>query len=786
MQFIREKLSCPFSKKAESSIFGALENEFSPVVAGGRREFLKELHLGIDSSCEDLSGDLFVSPDGTLCFYKISPDHKGIMAGAAWNDESGRGYWDKFRGILSSISGKSDWQAAPILSSRFVMLLEECQLLDAGEWERKAAIVLQRPQLRRLVKIINSKVNISLQAASEGRPLKEVGAEVQEMEEMGVINREFQVFCRETHQMVTCVSSLAALDDASGRGFKCFHCGRSISEEQIVQTLGITLQGQRLAQPNMWLAIMVGAELIDLGVDPNRIVYRSEDNFKTVEVFADVLGSLFMFSIQEDGVTPDSAFRFLSRTHFFKPDFGFIVTPRAANCESLAVLNNGENLCVVDNMADLGRLLKEAIEKSSKHVISELLEGFSGKTELCIGDIIGNYYFGPEAKKEVIEPEAQEELPAVLLETAQPEEQLEVAQVEEPLEIIEEPSVISEPEIAEREEVSEIPAEEILDIPENIEAAEIELAEEKAEPEQPEEPLTAEAEQVEASAEVAVEQELPAEEIVLDEQPASEFSETPCDSSVFAEMSEAISEIMAQIPEIYESNDPDSVAALLEQFSAVEGASAMLADSEGSPFAGSMETCDDPDMAAALQCDLVAGVSANLSDAGLGALKHVYICGRPGTIGVYYSADEGLNLVVHSVYELQNEVVAHDAGGRKRRDAFRYVLSEIRALPGVAGAIIAKSDGSVHEADMPFDIDTIEHIAAAAGHILSESAAEFADNMGYAPVVGIIVGTDEAAYSIIPLGMNFVLITQMEPGANEQLWRVSIPARAGVAFSVLG
>ena len=145
-----------------------------------------------------------------------------------------------------------------------------------------------------------------------------------------------------------------------------------------------------------------------------------------------------------------------------------------------------------------------------------------------------------------------------------------------------------------------------------------------------------------------------------------------------------------------------------------------------------------------------------------------------------------MNLVVHSASELQDEVVARDAGGRKRRDAFKYVLSEIRSLPGVTGAIIAKSDGSVHEPDMPFDIDTIEHIAAAAGHILSESAAEFADNMGYAPVLGIIVGTDDAVYSIIPLGMNFVLVTQLEPGAPEQLWRVSIPARAGVAFSVLG
>ncbi len=783
MQFIREKLSCSFDKKAESSIFGALESEFSPVVAGGRRELLKDLHLNADNSAEDFSGDLFVSPEGALCFYKISTEHNAITAGAVWNEESGRSSWDKFRGILSKASGFDAWQADPILSPRFVMLLEESQLLDAGEWERKAAAVLQRPQLRRLVKIINSKVNISLQAASEGRPLKEVGAEVQGMEEMGVINREFQVFCRETHQMVTCVSSLAALDDASGRGFKCFHCGRSISEEQIVQTLGITPQGLRLAQPNMWLAIMVGAELIDLGVDPAHIVYRSEDNYQTVEVFADVLGSLFMFSIQEDGVTPGSAFRFLARTRFFNPDFGFIVTPKAVSREASSVVSGGENIYIADNMADLGKLIKDAIEKSSKHVISDLLNCFSNMTELCVGDIIGNYFLGAEAKVEepAAELEAQAVVPIVEPEAVTPElaisensadiDSLQVASEEQ-----DNDNVILEPE-ASYEQTEEPQAEVAEAIQENIEPVNEAL------------PVNEEtANAVPSDNEVnvvAVSVPEEAQSSVVEET-ASEFDEAICEPSVFAEMSGAIAEIMAQIPEIYESNDTDSVSALLEQFSAVEGASAMLADSEGSTFAGAMETCEDPDMAAALQCDLVAGVSAKLEDAGLGSLKYVYICGRPGTIGVY-AAEEGLNLVVHSEFELQNEVVAKDAGGRKRRDAFKFALSKIRELPGVMGAVIAKSDGMVNEADMPsnLDLNTVEHIANAAGHILSEGAAEFAENMNYAPIIGILVGTNEAAYSIIPLGMSHMLVTQLEPGASEQLWRVSIPDRAGVAFSFL-
>lgn len=786
MQFIREKLSCSFGKKAESSIFGALESEFSPVVAGGRRELLKDLHLSSDSLLQDFSGDLFISPSGTLCFYRISPDHKAITAGAAWQEEAGRSCWDRFRSLLSSVSGSSSWQADPILSSRFVMLLEESELLNVGDWERKAACALQRPQLRHLVKVINSKVNISLQAASEGRPLKEVGAEVQEMEEMGVINREFQVLCRETHQMVTCVSSLAALDDASGRGLKCFHCGRSISEEQIVQTLGITAQGHRLAQPNMWLAIMVGAELIDLGIDPSRIVYRSEDNYKTVEVFADVLGSLFMFSVQEDGVTPDSAFRFLNRTHFFKPDFGYIVTPKAVSREAAAVIANGENLCISDNMADLGNLLKEAIDKSSKHVISELLEGFSNKTQLSMGDILGNYFFGPESIAEaepVEEPAAQVILPVAQPEAVQPEaEQLETAhqEIAEPEAVPEEKMEEALPEINDAEPAVEhayeleLPAEDIkaADIAEEVQAESIE-------------PASADNLEIADISIDSAEQIAESQEAVHAEQAAPEFSESICEPSVFAEMSDVISEIMAQIPEIFESNDTDNVAPLLDHFSSVEGASAMLADSEGFAFAGAMETCEDPESAAALQCDLVAGVSAKLIDAGLGVLKYVYICGRPGTIGVY-AAEEGLNLMIHSQLEMQDELAARDAGGRKRSDAFRQALADIRALPGVTGALIAKCDGMINEADMPLDIDAIEHIAFAAGHILSESAADFAENMGYAPIVGIIVGTEEAAFSIIPLGMNFMLVTQMELDAPEQLWRVSIPDRAGIAFSVLG
>ena len=155
-----------------------------------------------------------------------------------------------------------------------------------------------------------------------------------------MLTREHEVYCRKTEQKISRVSSLAALDEASGRGFKCFHCGRSISQEQIRQLLMATPEGLRLSRPNVWLAMLLGGILVEKGVDPARVLWRQEPIHHIVEVFADVEGGLLMFQVLEDGVSADQAFRFLARTRFFRPDIGFLVTPTAVREEARAVLRS--------------------------------------------------------------------------------------------------------------------------------------------------------------------------------------------------------------------------------------------------------------------------------------------------------------------------------------------------------------------------------------------------------------------------------------------------------------
>lgn len=413
MQFVREKLAGSLGNNVEALIARRLGEEYRPVIIGGRQELLQVLQP--DSVVAGVGGEIFVSPSGSLLFYRIGQGKEGIVAGGAWEDGLGGADWNYFRSCLAEVVGNKSWMSLPIVSERFRLLTEEAEPLQVGTWERNASAVLQRLELRRLLRVVAAAPSIPLQTAAQGRSLNEVGQDVQEMDSLGILSRDFEVFCRETQQKVSRVSSLAALDDAAGRGFRCFHCGRPISEEQIVQALTVTSDGERLAKPNMWLAYMVGAALADLGVAADRIVYRHERDYKTVEVFADINGSLFMFAICEDGVPADAAFRFVTRTRFFRPDFGFMVSPVPVCQEAKRVLaGSTPELCSAESMVDLSDKVKLAISKVTSRVLDELLGSFSELTVLELDTLVGKYFITDEQIGDLSEPKhsAQAEAPA--------------------------------------------------------------------------------------------------------------------------------------------------------------------------------------------------------------------------------------------------------------------------------------------------------------------------------------------------------------------------------------
>ena len=537
MQFVRRKLtdlhSISDSKNALADLLG---QKFRPVISGGHERFVEM--LGKEGTSASLDGDVVITPAGAMFYYHFLSEENALVVGGAWDEKDGTSAWEEYLELVNKAVPQAKIQELPVVSPYFEFLREDSEPLQVGSWERKAAACLRSPGVRQLLKIVSERGVVSLPEAAQGRSVFEVGEDVKTMADMNIINCEFEVFCKETGQKVSRVSSLAALDEAAKRGFRCFHCGKAISDEQIVQSLSVCPQGAVLARRNMWLAYTVGAALLDCGVSSEHILFRSEDNNSSCEVFADYKGSLLMFSISEQGLDANYVFRIITRSRFFHPDCTFAVTSGAVSAEAYKVIEaEGERMFIVSDIDTLQETINSVSDRACRSVVGDFLAGIDAMTSVNVGRIVGEYFLGtPEVKVPSAAVEAAVETLASAVSSAvsavgsalKDIESEVAAATEEPIaKAVEPQTVAAEEPVAEVVEpaavAAEEPAAEVVE-PEAI-AAEEPVAE-TAEPEAvaAEEPA---AEAIEP--EVAVTEEPAAEavdpEAVAAEEPAAEVVE---------------------------------------------------------------------------------------------------------------------------------------------------------------------------------------------------------------------------------------------------------------------
>ena len=416
MQFIRRKLTGLNNTENVESAFAVVVGErFRPLVRGGHEQFVKMLNSEEDR-VDVADSDVFLTQQGEVFYYRFDHSKRTLVIGGACQDGTTSEAWKILADSLRKAAPEAKWEDMPVVSAYFNLSREDSEPLRVGMWERQAANCLRSPGVRQILKVVYEKGTASLPEAAQGRSIFEVGEDVKNMADMRIINREFEIFCKETGQKISRVASLTALDEAAKRGFRCFHCGRSISDEQVVQSLSVCPQGAILSNPNVWLVYTVGAALLDCGVQPEHILFRHEDNFQSCEVFAAYKGSLLMFSISEKELDADSVFRIITRSRYFHPDYTFAVTSSTVSSEAYRVIEaENERMLIVSDIDRIKEAVESISDKACRIVLGELLRDVQEYTEINIGSIVGNYFLGapPEvAKKEEVEVEGAQAHPA--------------------------------------------------------------------------------------------------------------------------------------------------------------------------------------------------------------------------------------------------------------------------------------------------------------------------------------------------------------------------------------
>ena len=810
MQFVRRKLtdlhSISDSKNALADLLG---QKFRPVISGGHERFVEM--LGKEGTSASLDGDVVITPAGAMFYYHFLSEENALVVGGAWDEKDGTSAWEEYLELVNKAVPQAKIQELPVVSPYFEFLREDSEPLQVGSWERKAAACLRSPGVRQLLKIVSERGVVSLPEAAQGRSVFEVGEDVKTMADMNIINCEFEVFCKETGQKVSRVSSLAALDEAAKRGFRCFHCGKAISDEQIVQSLSVCPQGAVLARRNMWLAYTVGAALLDCGVSSEHILFRSEDNNSSCEVFADYKGSLLMFSISEQGLDANSVFRIITRSRFFHPDCTFAVTSGAVSAEAYKVIEaEGERMFIVSDIDTLQETINSVSDRACRSVVGDFLAGIDAMTSVNVGRIVGEYFLGtPEVKVPSAAVEAAVETLASAVssavsavESARKDIESEVAAAtekpiaeavepqtvaaEEPVAEVVEPAAVAaeEPaaEVVEPEAITaEEPVAEVVE-PEAITAEEpvaevaepeaVAVEEPVAEASEPEIAATEQAEVSEIETELEEKKEkvkLPELEVAQPEVEVSPVSEeiTPDQPAFLSAGSESLSGIVNRLLEqLLENNDPDSLEANLNAISDLGTSSAMIVADDGMPFLGAMETFSDPDSAAAFQPEFVNTINSIADEVSLGTVQRAFIAGEAGCLDLYPTADN-LTLAVHTT-----ETGSLKYGGRLvEGDTLKKSLVGLTVIDSFFDAVIVMDDVVVESTTQDCD-----DMAMAAARMYS-AASNYLSELSVGKCSALVVDTDIQMLAVYPLKDESVIVCILDKGAAESVWRRDIPGK---------
>lgn len=770
MQFIRRKITgfgCIGSFKA--AFASALGKEFNPIISGGKAQ-LGTLLGGAGGAAPESEGEIFAAPQGEMFYCRFLPEENAVVAGGVLRDGSSMQSWNKFSEALSVVPG-SVVSDLPVVSPYFDLLREDSEPLHIGEWERKASLCMRSSGVRQILRVVASKNTVTLTEAACGRPLLEVGDDVRVMDEMGIICREFEVFCKETGQKVSRVASLAALEEAAKRGFRCFHCGKAISDEQIVQSLSVCDNGVSLAHKNMWLVYSVGAALLDCGVEADKILFRHEADFSICEIFADFKGSLLMFSVSEDGLSADSIFRITTRARYFHPDYSFAVTASPVGGEAYKVIEaEGGRMSIVDDLNNLTAVIKSVSEKASRATVCELLDGMSEFTCVDVGSVVGEYFLGapePEAVPEAEKAPAAEAVPAAEnapaaapaagpdpepaeVQAAEPAPEVHIEESEPVPEADEKPAAAAEPE-AEAAPAAGIEPEPVVE----VQAAEPEAEAPAEEPEAVPEP-----------------DEIPESDTESLNSSAEDINPEPVNEVPFLEPSpELLDELVAKMRDhILESDDTDAWEKTICEISALDGVSAMIVGGDGMPIVG-MESIPEEEaataeMAAAYLPELIGDVSGAADEAGLSGLHRICIAGEGGVLDVYPSAED-IYLCIHS---RNSGSFAYSGSSGDDKNTSKALMA-LTVIDSFFDAVIVQEDVVVDATTK--DCDDIAMAAVRMG----ASASSYLSNSGLEPWKLLLIDTESQLLAVYPMHDSANIVCILDRNAHESVWRSEIPGK---------
>lgn len=181
-----------------------------------------------------------------------------------------------------------------------------------------------RSFLRDLKKVRTARVD-ELTKPAGGESDTGLQKRIAHLKEIGLVDEEFAVVCREKNAPVIRVRSQEEIQRMDGRGVRC-QCGRPLSEEVVAELISVSEPGQKLLDHSRWMTIRVVEQLLTLGVSFKQLLVSCTERGDEMDIFLDLLGSLVLLELKDGVFELGHSYSFSTKFMKYHAVQGVIVT----------------------------------------------------------------------------------------------------------------------------------------------------------------------------------------------------------------------------------------------------------------------------------------------------------------------------------------------------------------------------------------------------------------------------------------------------------------------------
>lgn len=401
MEFYKQILPVAIDRKDKRNIVKALSKDFNAVTEGASdivSALVSDVSLHSSPNTWEIFRDKY---SGCILYVMIPQHHRHIEAGCIAHKPSEKRIFEAFKqNIKKALSDSIDvtsvrWRQFLFSNERFSVINSDSSAkFFSGKTKPESAAVLRDAGHRNVLRVIGEAEQISSEAIAEKLPGHDIFMITDDLVRLGLISKNFCVYCRQTSQLISRVNDIEAIREASTRGLQCPFCGKTFLEERIEQILSITDEGRKFMQRNYWLSLFTAYTLLEEGIYQENISIRQDSDLSNSDIFVSHFGKLLYVAIKETPLPMESLFLFAQRAKFYGADRTVLITDEKISSESSMFLKNSvRNISVIDSIDAIESDLKDVLENMKTESASDSISLFGPISRIDLPLTVIDHFF---------------------------------------------------------------------------------------------------------------------------------------------------------------------------------------------------------------------------------------------------------------------------------------------------------------------------------------------------------------------------------------------------------